>query len=121
MPQSGRRLQHQSLPKWAVQERAALLAEVRRTTYLNVHYFSGFLINGLFFSRNSNARRLRDLGRPCGTTMPLPQMLSQLSQCHAVEYPFSRNATFAGHGNPPMGEVEFTGGVSVRIDAHEAT
>src|SRR4051812_34178157 len=52
--------------------------------------------------------------------MPLAQMLCQLRQCHAVEYPFGRHATFTGHLNPPVSKVEFTGGVSVRIDAHKA-
>jgi hypothetical protein len=47
-------------------------------------------------------------------------MSEQLAERHAVKNPISRYTTLSGHRDAPTNQIDFRGGMSIGVDAHQA-
>jgi hypothetical protein len=50
----------------------------------------------------------------------LPQKSDQLAEREAVKNPISRYTTLSGHRDAPTNQIDFRGGMSIGVDAHQA-
>ena len=78
---------------------------------------------GLFDARSWSAQpglpvlKRNELDPPVA---PLLQIKGQLVSAEAIENSLLRHPALAGHLHAPMGEIQLSRGMGVRVDAHEA-